>query len=283
MRGILAAVSFATACVAPAVAHAQEFVYDPFEGLNRRLFAVHEAIDEAVLEPVARGYRAVTPRPVRRGVSNFLRNLRAPVTFVNDVLQGEVVRAGTTAARFGLNSTVGVFGVLDPATEIGLQRHEEDFGQTLAVWGVPSGPYLFVPLLGPTNFRDGSGKIVDIAFDPITWSAFEGEDAFRFSRAALTGMAAREGVLEAIDDVRDNSVDPYVNLRTSYGLWRYSAIQNGRRDVQDLPEFEEIPEIPAEEPSTLDNGATEPEIPSGDVQPAQDAQNDAQNFVGESQ
>jgi phospholipid-binding lipoprotein MlaA len=264
MRGFVAALMVTAACVsAPTAAYAQEFVYDPFEPFNRRMFAVHEAIDKAVLEPVARGYRAVTPQPIRTGVRNFLRNLRAPVVFANDVLQGEPSRAGTTFARFGLNTTVGLLGVLDPATELGLERHDEDFGQTLAVWGVPSGPYLWVPVLGPTTLRDGGGQVVDIALNPLTYAEYDGEAAFNATRYALGAVSARANVIEAVENVRENSVDPYVTFRTTYGLWRYSAIQNGRRDVQDLPEFEEIPE--SERPGWEAPGL---EAPAGPDEPA---------------
>lgn len=253
MRGVLSVLGLAAVLAAPGIASAQEAQGDPWEGFNRDMFAVHESVDQAVLEPVARGYRAVTPRPVRRGVLNFLRNLRAPVIFVNDVLQGEVGRAGTTAARFGVNTTIGIAGVFDPATSMGLERHDEDFGQTLAVWGVDSGPYVFVPLLGPTTVRDGAGRLVDIALDPLTWAEFDDVDEVRVGRTVLAGVATRELVLETVDDIRRDSLDPYVTIRTSYGLLRESAIQNGPADVQDLPEFESIDELPASE---------EPEAPA---------------------
>jgi phospholipid-binding lipoprotein MlaA len=247
MRGVLSVLGLAAVLAAPGMANAQEAQSDPWEGFNRDMFAVHESVDQAVLEPVARGYRAITPRPVRRGVLNFLRNLRAPVIFVNDVLQGEVGRAGTTAARFGVNTTIGIAGVFDPATNMGLERHDEDFGQTLAVWGVDSGPYIFVPLLGPTTVRDGAGRVVDIALDPLTWAEFDDVDKVRVGRTILAGVATRELVLETVDDIRRDSLDPYVTIRTSYGLLRDSAIQNGPADVEDLPEFEDIDELPASE------------------------------------
>lgn len=255
MRGLVSVLSFAACLAAPSLAAAQEAPAtpevssedqgDPWEGFNRNLFAVHEGVDEAVIEPVARGYRAVTPGVFRQGVRNVLRNLRGPVIFANDVLQGEFSRAGTTAGRFVINSTVGVVGVFDPATPMGLERHDEDFGQTLAVWGVDSGPYIFVPLLGPTTVRDTFGKIVDVAFDPLTWAEFDEVDNVRLTRTVMSGLSAREQVLETVDDIRRDSLDPYVTIRTSYGLLRESAIQNGPTDVQDLPDFEEIDEEPA--------------------------------------
>jgi phospholipid-binding lipoprotein MlaA len=253
---------------------AEDGVRDPWEGFNRNLYAVHDSVDRAVLEPVARGYRAVTPGPVRRGVVNFLRNLRSPVIFANDLLQGEISRAGTTAVRFGINSTVGIAGAFDPATNMGLERHDEDFGQTLAVWGVGSGPYIFVPLMGPTTVRDGAGRIVDIAFDPLTW--FKGDDinTIRATRTIVAGISAREEVLDTVDDIRATSVDPYVTIRSSYGLLRQSAIQNGPANVQDLPDFEDIDETP--ETSTPETGADPQHV--GEIQNSPDAVTLAQSF-----
>lgn len=217
---------------------AQESVNDPWEGFNRDLFAVHEAIDQAALEPLARGYRAATPGFFRAGVTNFLRNLRAPVVLANDVLQGELPRAGTTVARFGVNSTIGVAGLVDVASRMGLEHHDEDFGQTMAVWGVDSGPYVFVPVLGPTTVRDGLGRAVDVAFNPLTWAEFDGEDELRVTTGVLGGLSAREGLIEVIDDVRATSIDPYVSFRVGYALSREAAIANGRNADADSTNFD---------------------------------------------
>jgi phospholipid-binding lipoprotein MlaA len=130
---------------------------------------------------------------------------------------------------------------------MGLERHDEDFGQTLAVWGVESGPYLFIPAIGPTTVRDGIGSLVDLAIDPLNYLDGDDADTFQVSRAVVTGLSAREEVLDTVDNIRATSVDPYVTIRTSYGLLRQSAIQNGPANVQDLPEFETIDEHPASE------------------------------------
>ena len=260
-RSVLAGLSVVALCVAaPVNAFAQDAVYDPWEGTNRNLFAAHEAIDKAVVAPVARGYRAVTNQPIRNGVTNFLRNLRSPAIFANDLLQGEVKRAGVTAARFGVNSTVGLLGVFDTAEDIGLEFHDEDFGQTLAVWGVSEGPFVWVPVMGPTNLRDGAGRFVDVALNPLTWAEFDGDDTFRTTNGVVTGVATREGLLDTVDAVRSDSVDPYVTFRSSYDLLRASAIENGRQNVQDLPEFEDIPEAsdaPAPEATPAPDGGGE--------------------------
>jgi phospholipid-binding lipoprotein MlaA len=185
-------------------------------------------------------------------VRNFLRNLRGPVIFANDVLQGEAERGATTAARFVLNTTIGIAGVFDPAASMGLEYHDEDFGQTLAVWGVGAGPYLFVPLMGPSNVRDTTGRIIDSVLDPLSY--LEGDDAgaFRATRGVLTGVSVREQLLETVDDVRRDSLDPYSTFRSSYELLRESAIQNGRTDVQDLPDFDE--NLESDDPGQPDSG-----------------------------
>ena len=260
MRGNITLITLAAALAAPALAYAQEAPAepapvaqvepaavaaatpatapaegDPWQGFNRSMFSVHESVDQAVVEPVARGYRAVTP-----GVRNFLRNLRGPVIFANDVLQGEANRGLTTAARFAVNTTIGIVGVFDPATSMGLEYHDEDFGQTLAVWGVSEGPYLFIPLMGPSNVRDTTGRVIDSVLDPLSY--LDGDDAttFRATRGVLTGLSIREQLLESVDDVRRDSLDPYSTIRSSYELLRESAIQNGQGDVQDLPDFDDI-------------------------------------------
>ena len=231
----------AAACLAAlsvGEAAAQESLSDPWEGTNRHLFAIHESVDQAVLEPVARGYRAGTPGFFRAGVNNFLRNLRGPVIFANDVMQGELPRAGTTAARFGINSTVGLAGLVDVADHMGLERHDEDFGQTLAVWGVDPGPYVFVPLMGPTTVRDAFGRVVDVGLSPLTWAEFDGESEFLAARTVLGGVSTREQLLETVDSVRGSAIDPYVDFRVGYGLAREAAIQNGRDVGQDSSNFD---------------------------------------------
>lgn len=260
MRGAVAALTMA-ACLAPAAAAAQEAaVADPWEGVNRDLYAVHNSIDQVLLEPVARGYRAITTQGIREGVSNVLDNLGRPVTFVNDVLQGEPGRAGVTAARFGVNTTIGILGIFDPARSMGLEPHDEDFGQTLAVWGVDAGPYLFVPVLGPTNVRDGFGRIVDIAFDPLTWAEFDEVDTVRITRTLVGGVDAREGVLEAVDGVRATSIDPYVTFRTTYGTLRQGQILNGDTSFEALPSFDDNLDMPDDPAPTTEEKEQHSEV-----------------------
>jgi phospholipid-binding lipoprotein MlaA len=234
---------------------------DPLEKFNRSMYAFNEVVDKYALEPVARGYRAITPEPVREGVGNVLHNLRAPVTFANDVLQAAPARAGTTVARFGINSTVGVLGIFDVASTMGLEKHSEDFGQTLGRWGVPAGPYLVLPLMGPSTVRDTAGSVVDVGLNPLNYAEFDGDDAFRTTRTVLTVVDGREGALDAVQSIRETSIDPYVSIRTTYLILRESAVKNGQTNVQDLPEFEEIP------PEAGTDAGSQP-IPQPQAEPA---------------
>jgi phospholipid-binding lipoprotein MlaA len=267
MRSGLAALGFAAACAIAPNAHGQESapapdattetnsVHDPWEGFNRKMFALNDALDHAFFEPVARGYRRIAPRPVRRGVTNFLNNLRSPVVFINDVLQGDGRQAGTTAARFGINTTIGVLGVLDPATNMGLARRDEDFGQTLGTWGARPGPYIFLPVIGPTNVRDGIGSIVDLAFDPLNWADYDHRNAVIATRGAVYAVSTRESLLDANDQMRRTSLDPYVSVRSGYSLLRDSAIHNG--EPSDVPALQDIPEIePDAATDNVTSGAT---------------------------
>ena len=208
-------------CAGPSAQEAD----DPFEPVNRAVFGFNMFADEWVLEPVARGYRAVAPAPVRRSVANFLGNLRSPVIFANDLLQGERERAGTTLGRFMINSTLGVFGLFDPASAFGHYPHYEDLGQTLGVYGVSSGPYLVLPLLGPSNARDAVGRAGDYFIDPLNQCCITTDE-----RLALFGTGAvsdREANIELFDDLKANSIDLYATIRTVYAQRRAADIRNG--------------------------------------------------------
>lgn len=213
---------------------------DPYEDFNRQMYAFNDGLDRAVLEPVAKGYRAVTNEPIREGVGNFADNLNEPLTFVNHVLQGQIPDAGATFGRFVVNTTVGIAGIFDPASAIGIQRTREDFGQTLGKWGVGGGPYLVLPFLGPTNPRDLVGKGGDIALNPLNYPEFESDDEIRLGIAVLGGINAREGAIEAIDEVR-NQIDPYTTVRRLYDRTRAQDIANSPiqpNDNEKVPESE---------------------------------------------
>ncbi len=229
----LAAALLAAACATPPPADDPEAVAeyretnDPFEPANRALYEVHEVADRFVLQPVAEAYRDLLPQPVRNGIRNALGNLRAPVILANDLMQGNVSRARITLARFMVNSTLGLGGLIDVSREWGVAGHSEDFGQTLAVWGLGEGFYMFVPLLGPSSPRDLAGQGVDFALNPLTWlGQGAAVDAAGWTRLGLTVVDTREALLEPIDQLRATSLDPYSTLRSAYRQRRAFEIQN---------------------------------------------------------
>lgn len=201
---------------------------DPLQPLNRGVYAVNDVLDRAVLRPVAVAYREVVPQPVRTGLRNVLGNLRGPVILANDLMQGEMTRAGRTASRFAINSTLGLGGILDVAdSRFGIRGHSEDFGQTLAVWGMPEGHYLYVPVFGPTNARDLLGVGVDLVMSPWFWFG-QGwvVEALGYTRFGMTVVDGREGVIELLDDVNRTSLDPYATIRSAYRQRRAAEISN---------------------------------------------------------
>lgn len=212
-------------------------VRDPWEGLNRRVFAFNTKLDDVIFVPTAKAYRAVTPAPGRRGLRRFLANLRAPGVFINDILQGEFGRAGETLSRFVINTTIGAGGFADPAAQLGIAAHSEDFGQTLAVWGVPPGPFVVAPFMGPSTLRDSAALFPQSALDPINYVTTPAATAARFSRAGASLVSAREPLLEPLADIRANSLDYYASIRSFYLQARQQEIRNGRTDYSDLPDI----------------------------------------------
>ena len=210
---------------------------DPWEGFNRRMFAANDFLDQTVLIPFAKAYRATTPKAGRRGLRRFLSNLGTPVTLVNDVFQGEFGRAGDTAGRFLINSTIGFGGIADPAAQMGIENHSEDFGQTLAVWGVPSGPYLVLPFLGPSSPRDAFGRGVDNLANPFFYFDSNAVDIAQYARGGVGLISARENVLDPLEDIRENSLDYYSSFRSFYLQARKQAIANGQTDFDSLPDI----------------------------------------------
>lgn len=221
---------------------------DPFEPFNRSVHHFNETVDSWVLRPVAVGYRKGIPQPVRERVRNALSNLNHPMIFANDLLQGEWERAGIALVRFLINSTWGIAGLHDVAHEMGFEPHTEDFGQTLAVAGVDSGPHLVIPLIGPSNVRDAAGIFVDWVLDPIRLhaharSATEG----MHTRIALEFIDEHAFLIDVLDDVARTSLDTYLSYRTLYIQRRESEIKNfsGETAVDaeafDFDDFEEYP------------------------------------------
>lgn len=197
---------------------------DPWESFNRRVWEFNEDVDRVYLKPLARGYKKVLPTFARRGVGNFFRNLLEPTTIVNDLLQGKFAQAGSDTARFLVNSTFGVLGLFDVATKEGLERHEEDFGQTFAKWGIPSGPYLVLPFIGPSNVRDGIGLLPYYFLTDPRLAAENIETTI-----VLIGIDVidRRAQLLTASRILDLQLDPYAFTREAYKQKRLDLIYDG--------------------------------------------------------
>lgn len=203
---------------------------DPLEGLNRAVFGFNELIDVWFLRPAATLYRGLLPPPIQQGIHNALSNLSTPIVLLNDLLQGETERAANTVSRFAINSTVGVLGFGDPASEMGYKPHDEDFGQTLAVWGAGEGAYIVLPIFGPSNPRDIVGRVVDYFSDPINiWASNVDKEGIPLARGVLEAIDTRAQYYDAIEDMRKNSLDYYASMRSFYRQHRNSEILNDNR------------------------------------------------------
>lgn len=237
---------------------------DPVEPLNRYFFEVNLVLDNLILEPAARGYRFILPKPARRSVGNFLHNLGTPVILANDLFQGEFERAGETLGRFVVNTTVGVGGLFDPAADWIAPRHSEDFGQTLGTYGVGEGPYFVAPVIGPAPPRDLAGRGVDVLLDPLTWIGGPESDAIQIGRFVGTAIHEREQGIEAFEEIERSSLDLYVTVRSIYRQARDTAIANGQSTAQGDEDFPEFPELNAISPasSAAPGPAPEPAAPA---------------------
>ena len=227
---------------------------DPIEPVNRAVFSFNEGVDRAVMKPVAQGYRAVLPSPVRTGVSNFFSNLRDPWTAINQILQGKFEAGATDFMRFVTNTTFGVIGIFDVASEGGMVKHSEDFGQTLGVWGLDTGPYLVLPIFGPSNARDAVGTMVDsIAYVPWNgpeWLDAEHHVAWRNSLTALDFINTRANLLDATNTLEEAALDKYSFVRDAYLQRRKSQVLDGntpdrRARAQEMQDLDAV-RVPAE-------------------------------------
>jgi phospholipid-binding lipoprotein MlaA len=198
---------------------------DPFESFNRGALRFNRGVDRFFLNPIATAYRFVLPPPARRAVMRVLDNLHSPQTLVNDVLQREWKDAGLTVARFTVNSTIGIGGIFDPATPMGIAGHDSDFGQTLALYGMSSGPFLILPLVGPTTARDGTGYVVDFFFRPTTWILPFFELAlYTTIHESSLGLALRDAHGQGLELLEESSIDFYAALRSAYTQRRLAQI-----------------------------------------------------------
>jgi phospholipid-binding lipoprotein MlaA len=252
------ALAAAMLLVAPATSRAAT-PDDPLEGLNRGLYAIHRGLDHWIFRPAAVAYETVLPQPVRKGLRNFINNLKEPGIAFNDLIQAHPMRAGKTTARFVINSTAGIGGLMDIAYDAGLPYHENGFGTTAGRWGITPGPYLFIPFIGPTDFRDLLGQLGDIATDPLGWKPFENGQVI-YARAIIDGLdqrATADPQLQAIDNM---STDPYASLRSLYEQNRAGQIQEA---ITGMPGSAAPPLDDLEDP-----GATQTPPPAGPNAPA---------------
>jgi phospholipid-binding lipoprotein MlaA len=214
---------FAAGCATTSGLQSSEI--DPYEDFNRSVFGFNKLVDEYVAEPVVEAYTFITPRFVQTGVGNFFSNLKDINVVLNDIMQAKFLQSGEDTGRFLLNTTVGLGGFFDIASEIGLVKHEEDFDQTFAVWGIPQGPYLVLPFLGPTTGRGMAGGVLDAAANPST---YVGAPIQLINM--LNARANADGSLKLIDEA---ALDPYVFTRESYLQFRKHLITDGQSAITD--------------------------------------------------
>jgi len=254
-------------------ANSQRSAADPWERMNRGTHQFNNSVDRAVLKPVATAYRDHVPEPIRTSVTNVLDNLGYPTTIANQFLQGKLKEGLQDTGRFLLNTTFGVAGIFDLASRAGLDKHDEDLGQTLGRWGMPSGPYLVIPLLGPSTVRDTPTRYVDsrTAADQLLDDEVRlfRKDAWEYGRPAISVLDTRAGLLQ-LDRLRDQAFDEYVFVRDAWMQRREYAVQDG--DVEEAPiEIYSDEETGANEDSAPEASDAEPRAPevnpSGSVPP----------------
>lgn len=213
-------------------------VWDPWQPLNRRTFAFNEFLDRWLLEPVATGWDAVVPDPAQRGVANFFANVNAPRRIANDLLQGKLDKAGNDFGRFAINTTFGLLGLFDPAGAEGIAPGDEDFGQTLGFWGAPAGPYLVLPLLGPSSPRDTAGLVVDTGMSPESYFSYFAPWYVSYPITGTREINRRSLVLETVRAEREAAFDFYSAVRSAYVQYRANQV----RDRVVEPEGEDVDE-----------------------------------------
>ena len=235
ISGLLAAGLTVAGCAAtgPGGAAASDNFNDPFEDTNRSIFGFNQVIDENVLVPLAKTYRTVVPPPMQQSAHDFMQNLNGPVIFGNDVLQGQAGLAANTLGRLAINTTAGVGGMFDVATRVGIPHHSNDFGTTLGTWGFDEGPYLVLPVLGPSNPRDLVGQVADGFADPGDQIASAYHRAWAsVARAFVSGIDVRSRNIENLEDIQRTSLDYYATIRSLYRQRRAAQI---RHEEETLP------------------------------------------------
>lgn len=213
---------------------------DPFERMNRGFYAGHNGLDRAIFLPLARLYRALTPGFIGEAIHNGVTNLSEPVVLANDILQGRFKQATRDALRITANSTAGFLGMMDVATRAGLPHHDNDFGVTLGVWGVKPGPYLFVPILGPSTVRDTFGQVTDIFLNPLLYMRFPGHMTLEITAPIVSGLDTRYRAEPGLQSTLSQATDPYATLRSVY-LQNREALVRGESAAPVLPPLDDEP------------------------------------------
>ena len=262
--------------VACAQAPEQQVIHDPFESVNRPMLQVNNAVDDYAFGPVARGYKKITPSVFRQSVKNVQRNLAFPTRLVSTLGQGQLEKAGTETGRFLLNSTVGIGGLFDPATKIGMAKYDDDIGKMLAVWHVPPGGYIVVPVLGPSTPRDTFGNVVSMAMNPLIWLGVTMPPL-----GVLFAINHRAELDDQIRIARESSLDYYVFLRDAYVVRRTRQIRNeyvtkpGEDELDDLyampADLYELPDEspePAASPASASSACHDPDGPVAENDPS---------------
>jgi phospholipid-binding lipoprotein MlaA len=217
---------------------------DPWVSFNRRAFVFNAFLDRVLIGPVARVYKRVTPAPVRRGVGNIVNNLREPSTAINSLAQGRPNLTVRAVARFVTNSTVGVLGIFDVAGRAGLEPEQADFGQTMGRYGVSNGPYLYLPVVGPTTLRDGLGGVINTLIDPVSLATGGPATDFATGRVVVQGVEARANADDALRLISEDATDPYVSTRSAYLQHRNSVVRASTGTIEALPDFGEPDSLP---------------------------------------
>ena len=234
---------------------------DPWESLNRGVYKFNDTVDRAALKPVAKGYKKITPHWMRIGIANFFSNLEYPATILNQFLQGKGKAGLRDTGRFLLNSTLGVAGLLDVGTAVGLEANDEDFGQTLAVWGVGSGPYVTIPFFGPSTARDAPARVLDFFLDPLDYADMSWEATW--AKRGLNAVQSRAELL-TLDPTLERTFDPYAFMRDAWVQQREFEVFDGNPPPETLDEefLEEGEEFPEEDDA--ESAAPEPQPPDED-------------------
>jgi phospholipid-binding lipoprotein MlaA len=242
--------------------NSQRVRQDPWESWNRGVYRVNDKLDRAVAKPVARTYVRFVPQPIRTGVSNFFENLDAPTVMINDALQGKFLAAGNDLGRFLLNSTLGLAGILDPATSAGLDKNNEDFGQTLGHWGVHPGPFVELPILGPSDLRDAPSRVVDSYTNPRQYI----RNPYVKYGLYLPSLVNTRAALLPLDETLTHVYDPYAFVRDAYLQRRAYLVSDGNGTDEPLvdPGDDDTPDSDKAAPSAPPPAQTPP---AGDTQP----------------